>query len=608
VGKHIILIRQTSALREISEGEALAALSDSEKLLQPKQFGVPTAQFADAIAQGDWAGQDSYLREEAAKVRALADTLGDTDIHYVGLAEVPHIIALGAHLGSERRVATHDLLGDAGPWRWLETAQTVKLKTLGADDLKVHIKAPGPVAIRISITSTVTDEDVRAAVGEGLIADITITHAEAVPTRHLIRSLADVEAVRKEFVAAYGAVISARPGCETIHLFVAAPPSIAFVVGQELVLRNGKPVQTYRYRASDGTMPSQQPALLLTASESGIGNKPLSEDEVKIAEHVRSTVWPNVLKEIDRYVAIRSQNGQTYGLWFDSFIYRAELSLARPFPSLPSLPKIAPQNASVDPEPYAADFAFEAHGKKRWRLADRLLVGLHSAARGDDATLRALVRLLMMHEYVHLFHSIGKNTVIEVGKFANCLEYIDYTADTYALLHQLDMRRFEDPGVFEFQPMQAYLIEQIDLAIQSFWTFDVDARAEWQVRRLKRYFNWYWRQVQIENASSKQSVFLLFRRQPLLEIGGLHQFARGRRIFAQLDRFDSSTHLELGVVTEDDKLFRVTDGPNINLRELLVSFQKAEHSKIRQFFRAVYDYAAGMGCNVQPSVIENSPR
>jgi len=598
--RHLLLVRQPSALRAISEAEALEALTTEERLLQPKHILVETAQFNDAIAQGDWSGQDSYFREKAALIRAAADALGEVTIHYLGLAEVSHMLALGAHVGNERVVMTHDHLGEVGPWTWPETAVTVKLKTIGMENLKVTVTACGLAVVRISISGNVNDEDVRSMLGDATLADVTITHADVVPARNLIRSSADVDVVRKAFISAYGALLNARPGIDIIHLFVAAPPSVCFAIGQELVLRNGKPVQTYRYRPGVGDAPAQQPAILLSTAAEEPLLLPLTPDEIKIAGHVRNELWRRALDEIERYVANKETDGKAKGLWYSSFVYGEAITRAAPFPNLPTLPNILPRHVEIDPESFEGDFGFEDSGHNRWRLNDRLLVGLSRAANGSDDHIRMLIRLFLLHEYVHLFHSIGKHTAAEVGKFGNCLEHIDYTADTYALLHQLDMTRYVDQSLTQFERMRVFLVDQIDLAIKSFWAFDADARNEWQVRRIRRYLNWYWRQAQISHASTPEAIAMLFTRQPRLEIGGLYHIARGRRVLACLDKLDTTTHLELGIVMENEKLFRLSDGPNTNLRELIASFQRGEHSKIQQFFRAVYDTAMGQGSAVQP--------
>jgi len=206
----------------------------------------------------------------------------------------------------------------------------------------------------------------------------------------------------------------------------------------------------------------------------------------------------------------------------------------------------------------------------------------------------------MFHEYLHDHHSLTKNTAGEVGKFANCLEYLDYTADTYALLHQLDLSRMQDSSLLDDANARRFLIRQVELVLRSFWAFDEDAGEVWQVRRIRRYMNWYWRLAQLENGTDLDSMMLLFTRQPHVEIGGLYQVGQARRVVAFLHRCEPTTFLELAIVLEHDKLFRTGTSPSANLPALLQAFIRHDHESIKQFFRTVYDLATPYG-GVQPS-------
>ena len=583
----------------ISEEEAVSALSDAEQKLERHHVHVDMTGFANSIEQGDWAGQDQFLREHAARIRKDANDWGDVGIHFLGLAEVPHMVALGAHLGDEWAVAFHDFDRDLGAWKWPSEDETLKLTIVGENELSAVVKARGSAVIRVGISAVVSDSDVRDVVGDATLADVTITQADAAKisvTR--VRSLADVELIRREFRRVFAQIRNMRPNLDTIHLFVAAPPSVCVAVGQELTLRNSPPIQLYRYRKS-ADRPSQQTALLLTAAGEELVLAPLSSEELALAAHIRTEVWPRALADLKNYILNKRQDHAADSRWYAT-LQPKEIGQAAPFPDLPPLASFAPENASVDPNPFSLDYGFDKT-KAQWRLGDRFLLGFHRAVQGDEGKLQQLIRLFLFHEYLHQYHSITKNTADEVGKFANCLEYLDYTADTYAILHQLDLSRYGDASLLEPDRARRFLAEQVELALKSFWAFDVTTGDEWQVRRIRRYLNWYWRLVQLENGKSLTAATSLFRRQPHLEIGGLYMVARGRRVVALLDRLDSSTHLELAIVLENEKFFRISDTPNVNLRALIEAFLKGEHDSIKQFFRTVYDTAEPMG-GVQPNV------
>src|ERR1700687_621277 len=95
----LIIVRQSSSLRQITESEVVEALSDSDQKVERLHLEVSTTHLADAVDQGDWRGHDAFLREWAAKIRNAAEHRGNSEVHYFGLAEVPHIVSLGAHFG-----------------------------------------------------------------------------------------------------------------------------------------------------------------------------------------------------------------------------------------------------------------------------------------------------------------------------------------------------------------------------------------------------------------------------------------------------------------------------------------------------------------------------
>jgi hypothetical protein len=177
------------------------------------------------------------------------------------------------------------------------------------------------------------------------------------------------------------------------------------------------------------------------------------------------------------------------------------------------------------------------------------------------------------------------------------LEYIDYTADTYALLHQLDWASvYKRESVNDDASTKRFLANQIELIIRSFWAFEpAGVNREWQVRRLRRYLNWYWRHIQVSRAPDLSAAILTLSRPAKVEIAGIDQIARGRRLLARLDRLDDTTQLEMGVVLEDERLLRIQESPSTGLHALLTAFQTGAHEEIKSFFRAVYEIASQMG-------------
>lgn len=588
--REVVIVRQTWPRRTvISKEEVTAALSQEEKEADKTYVDVPTEHFADAVEQGDWEGQDRFFRKKATEIQAAAESAENVSVHFFGMAEVPHLIALGAHVGDARTIHFHDHDRETGSWSWPAKGRSLELETTGLENLQGSVSVPGGAVLRIAVSYPIEDADVLEVVGPHSLADVCISRKGECAQVGAVRSVEDLEVVRKEVRTALALLKRARPNLTQIHLFVAAPPSVCFVVGQELCLRNSPPVQTYRYRAE--TKPRQQCAIFLEGSGADEVRMRLTDEQREIAMHVRTVIWPSVLRDVEAYAASKKEDGQGKERWFDHLEPRAALRLAQPFPCLPPLFDVVEIGIAVDSEPFVdEDNEYRLNDdEKKWQLSDELIVGLWQASGEDEGKMREVIRLFLFHECLHLYHSITKRTAREVGKFANCLEYLDYTADTYALLHQFDYERVRgDRSRVSRDKAKEFLVEQLELAVLSFWAFDGGA-ARLQVRRLRRYLNWYWRHVQLKNARDLEMAMLLFTRQPRIELGGLGQFARGRRVFVRFDELDPTTYLELALVREDERLFRLTSGPNANLRELLTAFQEGGHEEILRFFGTLFE-------------------
>lgn len=306
-----------------------------------------------------------------------------------------------------------------------------------------------------------------------------------------------------------------------------------------------------------------------------------------------------MVSDVESYGRNLSIDGKAQGLWFDHLIYRDALRQASPFPALAPLASFLPTGVSVSATSLERREFYLDSTNNCWHLNDRLLVGLHKAARGE-AELKQLISLFLFHEYLHLFHSLSKRTAEEVGKFSNCLEHIDYTADAYALIHQLDFYRTKLPDLLDEKGAIRFLFEQTDLVLRSFWAFDEETGSEWQVRRIRRYLNWYWRLAQLQRATRIGVAMSLFAAKPYVELCGMQQVSRGRRTFAKLDKLDRATHLEMAIVMENEKLYRITEGPNTRLYDLLCQFLHGGHEEIKSIFNAVFDIAEGQGSAVLP--------
>lgn len=580
----LFLIRH-SGIRQIDEAEVRATMSQEDLELTREEINIESIQFVDDVGVGQWQGQDGFHHSIAQEIKGKVDETEDSRILYFGLAEIPHMISFGSHFGDERSVEIYDFDRGQGQWIWPEDSQTVEIIADGIPTAPA-VTAAGQVVIKISISAQISDESVLAHVGQETLADVTIRPKDETPNIGLVRSKQDLEAIRLKIREAIGAIEAYRPGVSTIHLFVAAPASVCFALGQEFKRRNAPPVQTYKYSAGQYLQ-----ALLLDESSFDSEASALSSEEIASAKSARSDVWAETLKQVVNY-AKQLREDHDSKIWYERLQPREILGEVAPFPSLRPLAKIDCDNHSIDPVPYEGEYGFDVE-KQTWKLSDGLVVGFQKAVGENEKELANTIRLFFFHEFCHEFHGLTKLTATEVGKFQNCLEYIDYTADTFALLHQLDWTRIHDrETVDNDSKKKSFLASQIELILRSFWAFDPNPPVNtWQVRRLRRYMNWYWRFVQISRAKTLKQALMLFRKQPHVELAGLKQFARGRRFFNRIDKFDPTVQLELAIVLENDRLFRIPETPSASLTNLLEAFAHGKHDEILNYFRTVFEGA-----------------
>lgn len=590
-----LLIVRHSGLRPVTATEVAASIPVSLNSLHRDDFEVNTEPYGTQIEQGDWSGQSRFLAEKAGEIRAKLTSRDGAEAHYFGLAEVPHVIAMGAHMGDETPIEIHDFDRDAKSWAWPEDHKTLNARVVGLPSGE-PITAEGSVVLRVEISFAISDQDVHEAAGSRHLAEVTVTLADALtPAICKVRSSADLREVRLRIREAISAIRSSFPNLDTLHVLAAAPVSVCFALGQELKPRNSPPIQTYRYRKIDGE-PAYTPAIVLSAGSEAQAEAPLTDEDRKTASSVRG-IWRAALKEVETYAAgKRAQQKPQLGPWYELLEPVETLRVVRPFPPLPPICELVPAGARVDDEPVPTEYGFKKP-TRTWHLSDTLLAAFAASTKGDPESLKRLIRLFLFHEYLHDFHSLSKYRAAEVGRFQNCLEHIDYTADSYAMLHQLDIQRTLDHGEVDDEDKQKrYIEQQVRLAVGSFWAFQPSPPIrEWQVRRLRRYLNWYWRLVQIGFAPNLATVFRLLARPPHVEIAGLHQFAIGQRLFCRLDRLDHRTKPELAIVLENEKLLRVPDSVTSPMPQFLEAFQNRDSDAIVHFFLGVYEQAKDLG-------------
>ena len=159
----LILVRH-SGMRQVDEVAVLESLDGELRMAVRESVHVDTRQFAEDVAVGEWSSQDAYLRGRAAEVRRIADAAEDPEIHYAGLAQIPHVIAFGAAVGDDRKVVVHEYDRDRDSWCWPDgEVHPVAVERPATEPV---VTAPGIAVLRVAISGIIQDSDVRAVVGE----------------------------------------------------------------------------------------------------------------------------------------------------------------------------------------------------------------------------------------------------------------------------------------------------------------------------------------------------------------------------------------------------------------------------------------------------------
>lgn len=601
----LILIRQPSPLRNVSDSEVRPVIPEDLLRLPSATVEVDMRPFRNDTENRHWDAAEGYIIDQAQQIRSLAEEAEDPVLLYFGLADVPHILALGAYVGDERQVYAYDYDRDADTWDWPETEQTVEVTVEGVPADRVE--AAGDVVVRVAVSYEIHDADVDAVVPAGRLADVTVRLKDPRPTA--VRSPADVAAIRGVVREALGKLRELRPRLGSIHLFVAAPASVCFAVGQELRLRSGVTAVTYRYRTgTDG--PDHTEAITLTPGEASTAARPLTDDDKAAAAEVRRDAWPRAVRQVTRYASTQHEGAtEEPERWYEPLLFGERLRRPDPFPPLPPLWSVVNGRMTVSDLPLVSTepYALPKEGWA-WQLTDALLyaqrsVALDGSGTVDEALLDRLIRLFVFHESLHEHHALTKYTATAVGRFANCLERIDYMADLYAALHELDytIRTDADRDLESDDARHEELKRILDDVLRSHWAFvDEPPVNRWQARHVRRFLNWYWRRVQVVRAPSLDVALHVLAEPPAIEIAGLEHSVGGRRIFVHLDRFDPTTDLSLGLVAENAQLVRVVDSTNANLRELARAFAERDHEAIKTFFQTVYEEADQAGGALPP--------
>jgi hypothetical protein len=324
---------------------------------------------------------------------------------------------------------------------------------------------------------------------------------------------------------------------------------------------------------------------LLTPEASADVQRPLTAEEQVLADSAR-LVWAQALAEIHGHAQLL----RAVGSW-PNYLAPALTQTFPRFAELASIWELVRADDAISPDD-ATEFHFD-RSTRMWILPDRMLLSMRIAADGNEDRMRRLARAFFWHEYLHEFQYLTEHTAIGIGGFANCLERLDYVADAYGTLHQLDyLIRQAATDHFTEIDIVRLLRESISEAIDAFWTFEPPAPTQnWQVRRVRRYLNWYWRREQISSADSLAVAIAQLCEPPVIELVGPPISTDTRRVFLDLARIHRPDLLELALIDERNRLQRFPTSTTLSIPGLLEAFRQHDRPGIDRFFAALVDHA-----------------
>src|SRR5688572_5729962 len=167
----LLLVRHQSPLRVTGEDEVLTAFSDAQLRLARENVEIDSRPLEESVEGGHWRSSDEFVRRTAAELREVVGrSLGE--VHYFGIAEVPHVIGIGAYLGDETLVHVHDYDRDGDSWDWPSESASLSLETFGLPGELVN--QSGEVTLVVELSYPVDQRDVDIAVGSEVLSAIRI--------------------------------------------------------------------------------------------------------------------------------------------------------------------------------------------------------------------------------------------------------------------------------------------------------------------------------------------------------------------------------------------------------------------------------------------------
>ena len=182
-------------------------------------------------------------RQFDAKVRGRLESQEIRHLSVFALAPIPMLIELGRLLSDIKPASAYQLHREPPGWKWAKDAPTLKFKQ------RAPRSAAGPIALKLSVSATVSDDRIHAALGdEAAIWSIDVES----PHNDCIRSPEDLVELRKILRRVLNDIKSRHGEQAAINLFPATPVSVAVELGRVWMPKADLPLRIYDQSRQEG--------------------------------------------------------------------------------------------------------------------------------------------------------------------------------------------------------------------------------------------------------------------------------------------------------------------------------------------------------------------
>jgi hypothetical protein len=187
--------------------------------------------------EGFWKTEPENLRRQFQRlIRQGIDTHEIPHLSVFAIGPIPLLVELGRLLGDITPADVYQLHREPAGWNWAETGACIEY------EITRPTTAKGTVALKLAISATISDDRIRAVLGD----DVSIwSIAAKAPGNDVMRYRDDLTEFRRQMRALYNEIKAQHGEAATIHAFPAVPVSIAVELGRVRMPKADLPLLVY---------------------------------------------------------------------------------------------------------------------------------------------------------------------------------------------------------------------------------------------------------------------------------------------------------------------------------------------------------------------------